>query len=55
MRTTKNWSADEDARFFDNIADGWTIRAAAIAVGRSGYAGCGRFHRARLAMGAQAV
>jgi hypothetical protein len=48
------WTDDEDARFFDLIADGLSISAAARAVGRSRNSGVSRFARAVREMGAQA-
>jgi hypothetical protein len=49
----RGWTADQLDRFFDFIADEWTISAAARAVGKTRNAGAGMFHRVRRGMGWQ--
>lgn len=49
-----SWSYDDDAKFFDAIADGMPIAEAGRLVGKNNAASQGRFSRARKVMGWQA-
>ena len=53
QRGPSGWTDDQQDRFFDLVAEGTAIRAAARMVGKSESAGIGLFDRFRRSLGAQ--